>query len=806
VHQHASAALLFALLVLIALWPALVGGKILSPISVLYRVAPWQAYRPPGSASFENYLLADVPLTTFPWREFTRTLIRAGTLPAWNPHILTGVPFASNPESGLFTPFSLPLWILPLTYGLGVTAALMLWTGAFGTYLLVRELELGFLPGLLAGVAFAFCSMNVTWLTPQIVPGVSMLLPWMVWLAERAIVRGSPRAALGLALATAVALGGGHPGTQVHVLFAAGGYALLRAALLPAAPTPLRLRRLALAAGGLVLGTLLMFVLLLPEIRSSHGTVGTLARQHGHSTLPGAAHMPFAMARTILFPDWWGRPSAYETTNSPEATMLLNYEERTFYAGVVTLLLAAVAVSARGAWRPKAPFLVLGALGLAIAVHTPGLFQLVERLPVLELVENQRLHFVFEFALAVLGGFGLQALLDRPRGDPARFAVPLVALAATVVAAATAGAHAGDLGRVVRHFATGADFPRSGVVALTSVAWFALFALGVAVALVCARRWPQRRAAIATALVLLAALDMLHFAHGYNPMGPASQIIPPRTPAIAYLARHARDGRFLGIELELPPDWSMRYGLNDVRSYDPPFPTQRFYDLWRTASPDQVAWQPLTIDALTPATVRMTAVLGARYVLADPKTSAPGGRDPALRALRRVYAGRDATIFENPRAAPRALVAPSVALVASEPAARAALVAPRADPRRTIVLERDQPGAAEATGARGTATIVDEQNARVTMRASLDRRGLVVLNDQLTPGWRVSVDGRPAQALRVEDVMRGVIVDAGRHTVVWRYTTPGLRTGALVSLAALLALLASGAALALRARRRVRAG
>jgi hypothetical protein len=800
------AAALFALLVLVYLWPVLLGGKVFSPTAVLYKLTPWQPYQPHDVAGYENYLLADVPLVMYPWRAFARAAIHAATFPAWNPHALTGVPIFSNPQTGLFTPFSLPLWILPLDRGLPWSSALMLWAAAFGTYLLVRELGLGFLAGLLGGVAFAFSSTNIMLLTPQVMPAVLVMLPWMLWLIERTLRRGSPGSALGLALVTAIALGGGHPGMQVHVPLAAACYALLRVALasdeLP--DRAARLRRLALAGGGLALGALLMAAMLVPEVLASHGTIGTDARAGGQTTLPGAAHMPLAMARTVLFPDWWGRPSALEAAGGPTQTLALNYQERTFYAGVVTLLLAAVALTTRRGWRAKAPFAVIGVLALAITVHTPGLFQLVEHLPVLELVENQRLHAIFELMLPLLAAFGLQELLDRPRGRRARLAVPLAAVTIALIAAATAGASAADAGHTLHHFLTGKDFQSNGVLKLTSVAWFALFALGVGVALLAARRRPRHAKAVAVALVLLATLDALHFAHGYNPMGPASKAIPPRTPAIAFLQRHAHAGRVVGLGLSLPADWSLRYGLFDVRSYDPPYPTQRYFALWREANPEQVDWKPLMIEDLGPVALRVTGALGARWIVADPGTSPPGRSDRWQRELRIAYRGRDATIFENPRAVPRALVAPAVALVPGADAAAGALVSDGARPRRTVVVERDQPGAAALAGGppvHGSAAVARESDTRVTLRAQLDRRGLVVLNDQLTDGWSVRVDGREAEPLHVNDVMRGVVAGAGRHEIVWSYSVPGLGAGAALSALALAIALGGAIMLAVRGRR-----
>ncbi|HKG02610.1 MAG TPA: YfhO family protein [Conexibacter sp.] len=804
-HPTLSAALLFALLVLVYLWPVLLGAKVFSPDAVLYKVPPWQSLQPHDVASFENYLLADVPLVVRPWHELMRELLRTGTFPAWDPHVLTGIPLISNPQTGLFSPFSLPLWVLPFTYAFGVVAALKLWAAAFGTYLLARELRLGFLPGLLAGIAFGFCSMNIMWLMPEAVPAVVVMLPWMLWLVER-LARGSGGigSAIGLACVTAAALGGGHPGTQVHVLVAAGVYALLRAAFARERAPPERLKTLGLTLGSLVVGIGLIAVLLIPEIVSSHGTVGTLARRSGHGeySLPGLDRMPFGMIRTPLFPDWWGRPSGLETADSPLHSINLNYEERTFYAGVVALLLAAIGLTNRAALRRQAPFLILGGLGLAIALHAPGLWWLVTHLPALQLVENQRLHFVFELAIAVLAAFGLQAVLERPQERGRQLAVALAGIGVALIAAALAHVGPGDVGHTVEHFLTGRDFHRRGVIELTTIAWFLLFTLGVTAALLALRRRPGWATAVATTLVLLAALDMLHFANRYNPMAPGDRVTPPRTPAIAYLQEHRAEGRFVGVELALPPEQSIRFGLADVRGYNPPFPTKDFLALWREATPGQVAWLPTTIGGITPATVQVTGALGARFILAAPGTTPPTAPDPALEPLRRVYSGRDATIFENPRATPRAFVAPAIVSVPDAASARAALVDSGFDARRAVVVESDQPseaGLAGAQGARGTAAIVAERNAHVTLRATLDRRGIVVLGDQLLDGWSVQVDGHPTTPVRVDAVLRGVVVDAGQHEIVWSYRVPGLRAGIATSALALILLL--GAALLPRARR-----
>ena len=821
-------ALLLGLLVLVYLWPALVQGELLSPISMLYGSVPWTAFVPDDVGGYLNPLLSDVPSADYPWRWLVRDMLHDGAFPSWNPYVFGGIPLWSNPQTGLFSPFSLPLWILPLNYGIGVGAALKLWAAAFGTWLLVRELRLGFLPALLAGVCFAFSAINIVWLTHETLPAVAALLPWMLWLVERIYRGGRLGALLGLAVATAAGLGGGHPGMQVHLLAAVAAYAVLRAAFLPR-ETPLgeRLRPLGVAAGGLALGVLVMGVMLVPEALSSRDTVGTAARAQGRGTLPGT-QMPITTIRTVLFPDWWGRPSGYEgpgpiTELAPGLAVPVNYNERTFYAGAVALLLGLVGLCTHGRWRRKGPFVVLAALGLAIPLHAPGLWQLITHLPAFDQIQNQRLHFVWAMGLSVLAAFGLQALLERPAGDGRRrLGIAAGALVLGVGALVGAGPTARAVGDTATHFLTGREFQSDAVVALTSVVWYLLFVLGVGIALLAARRWPARRTWIAAGVVLLAAVDMLHFAIDYQPMAPASKSIPPRTDAIAYLQRHRDEGRIVGLETALFNDWSLTYGLRDVRGYDPPQPSTRFARLWRAAEPQQIEWVSFMVEALTPEALQLVSVLGARYVVApagarlqgdEEGEAGPSAAGEALRGLRVAYDGIDARVFSNARAAPRSLVPARVRVTSGEDETRAVLLEAGFDPRREAVVERGAEGTEAlgalgspdrlAAGSAGRVSVTDRSNASVALRAQLSRPGLVVLNDGLAPGWSVQVDGRDAEPVRVNDVMRGVAVGAGSHKVTWTYRVPGLRAGAALSAVGLLML--GGLAVALLLRRRPRA-
>ena len=338
--------------------------------------------------------------------------------------------------------------------------------------------------------------------------------------------------------------------------------------------------------------------------------------------------------------------------------------------------------------------------------------------------------------------------------------------------------------------------------------WIPLAGLGLL--LLAWRTLPRRPLAVGAfvALVLaVLAVDLFRANMGFNPAIRTADAAPPETGAVRYLQSRTPN-RFVGVSTDiafqpLPADLAMDFDLFDARSYD--YPAEKRYDrMWRRnvvpGAPDFA--QPVELASATPASIRALSLLSVADFLQHPR----GDANRRARAWRWPTAGQDGVVYSNANALPRVFLVGRQQVVDGEEAALAAATAPGFDGRSVAVTERRLPGLAEASGdaraARaGSARLVSYEAERVVARTNARGRSLLVLTDVHFPGWKVSVDGRPASMERVDYLLRGVMVPAGRHTVEFSYEPASFRAGWILSVLGLIALAAALFA-GLRKRRR----
>ena len=202
-------------------------GRTLSSSDGLLSSVPWQASKPadvPGLGT--NFELADASNVFQPMLRYTRSQLP--TVPLWNPYIMAGRPLLADGQSAVFSPFSVPSYILPFWKSLAVAAMLKLFLGALGAFILARVLGMRFGGALLTGVVFAFGTFFVVWLAWPLA-SVYAFIGWTLALTELLVRRPGRLPVAGLAAVVGLQFLGGHPESSFHLLFTASVFFVFRA-------------------------------------------------------------------------------------------------------------------------------------------------------------------------------------------------------------------------------------------------------------------------------------------------------------------------------------------------------------------------------------------------------------------------------------------------------------------------------------------------------------------------------------------------------------------------------------------------
>jgi hypothetical protein len=774
--------------------PALIPGHTLSASDYLWSAAPWAAERPPDIRVLgSNYELVDAVTQFQPWLEHSRQ--RLPSPPLWNPHVAAGRPFLANAQSAVLSPFSVPGYVLPFWWSLGVIAVLKVFVAAFGTYLLARALGMRFGGALLAGIVYAFSLYFVVWIAwPQ--TNVWALLPWLFLLADRTLRAPTVLSGAGLAVVVALQFLGGHPESNLHLLVATVAFFAFRVVALRRRIALAELRRPLLAlTAGLAGGAALAAVALVPflELLFRSADIGV---REGYWELA----LPERYLLGFLLPDYWGRAA--------HAAVGAFAQERALYVGALPLILAVGAVVARPTLQ-RVGLAAFGALLLAIAVGVPPLPQIASAIPIVKTGNHLRVVVILMLCLALLAGFGLDDLAGR-RVQRHR-AVLLVAAALfvlPVLVLAARGQLSAELIPRALEVAAGIDWPSPPpegddltAIRMGSLVVWLVFA-GLAVLLLAATlRGRLGGAALVVLVCGLTAGDLFKAGMGATPAIGADEATQPSTTGIEYL-QGRRPNRFVGLDRRLGPsplipNLALRWSLYDARSYDLPV-DERYDALWRRAVVDGgPADHPTSQARVAERALPAFRLLSVTDIVQDPQD--PPVRDPALPVA---YDRRDLRVYANPGALPRAGVVDVQRVVASEEAELDAVLDPGFDGRRTVVTSTRLPGlrVGPPGEAAGSARIVVYEPERVVVEAVARQPSELVLTDLHHPGWNVELDGENAALHRVNYLLRGTSLPAGRHRVEFRYEPRTWRLGWIVSLVALAAL-GGAVGVALRGRR-----
>ncbi|MCC7154097.1 MAG: hypothetical protein IT161_05945 [Bryobacterales bacterium] len=105
--------------------------------------------------------------------------------------------------------------------------------------------------------------------------------------------------------------------------------------------------------------------------------------------------------------------------------------------------------------------------------------------------------------------------------------------------------------------------------------------------------------------------------------------------------------------------------------------------------------------------------------------------------------------------------------------------------RRTFML--GHPPELETCADGDSAQVIEHLPNRVTLRATLGCKGMVVLTDLYFPGWKATVDGHAVPIHEAYALVRGAVAGKGTHTIEFHYAPASVFLGGALSALALAA-------------------
>jgi hypothetical protein len=693
-----------------------------------------------GNAYFDNDLMNSFGQ----FRSFLKTQLLQGHFPLWDPYLMGGQPFFAHPCSMMCYPPTYLTLLFPIPYGLSVFFFLHLFWGASGMHFWLKKLALCETACYVGAASFALSGFFWWELVHPIILAVFAWFPWFLLCLEEWSRSFHPKWAFGSGLCFALVFVSGNFQTAVYVFYAGLAYFLFRLLAfrnekkgLPDAG----LRRFLFSLLFALWGGLPLLAHLIPAMEYFHASDRDQASLN-YDNLNAVGSMKPLSVSQLFFPALGVPPDGSLEVEIQSFEDRVRLENRFFgalgYIGIWAPLLMVLAFF-RG--RDKKWFYFLSGLSLTGLLSAFGRYFPLHRwecalLPGMGLSRAPyRFLEIYVFFACALCALGFEAL-EKGLGEKkeGRLWVQIAGLYAIVL------------------LLVGLKNPRQ--------AWVEMISLGLGLAGL--YLWSQNRGLkkAGKASFLLSILVSLLGAgwSGYS-LGPPSNFdLEKNFPAFSRLRENRESGRYYfdsslfyndqsltsSFRCFFPEDSVMALGLRSAGGYGG-FELQNAMDL------REVPFK------------NFLKLMAVRGLLFGHGVAAPEGYLD--------FPFGDTHLYElkNP---PPYLFAPAlVHSVAAGGDDLAMLKKLDFDPERAAVLSGPLPDGFTPSAAPANLRyflLQDDPDDEV-FKVLLDQKNLVVFSEIVFPGWKAWVDGRPAALYTADHALRALILDAGEHSVEFRY-------------------------------------
>ena len=730
--------------------PPLAHGSSLGPFDILSKFG---LTKQPGVV-VHNPSTSDQINLFIPWLSLAWNQVHHGQVPLWNPYSVLGMPLAFNWESA---PFGLPALLgylvpLRLAYTVGILATLVI--AGTGVYVLGRVLGLGVLGSVMSATVFELGGRFISTLGWSL----GSVMSWSGWLFAIGIllVRGRHRTRdiVALAVVLALMIYAGYP--EGVVVLGAAFLVFLAVLLASRAPRfggsgpvlrPIRDLVVAAVAGCALAAPLAIPGLQVVALSTRNGQVGV------HRQTLGFRYLENFVIQGFDGLPWHGSVTFGPATAGSTLT----------YVGIIAVVLAVAGVAIRGRRPEVLGFAVVTAV-MAVLVFLPPLASLLDRLPGIGSIRLYDALGPMSFGLAVLAGFGVDALV---RGSGTRAVIAWIGAGFAAATVLLVGLWTLDRGHLI---------PRYASIRAHSFIWPVIetvVGLAVVGVLVLVYRGRKRTHAVGggagfgvgwwSAAALLVCETIFLVVAG-APTFSSSPTLPAPTPQVVAL-KHVVGSSLVGFgspcvkfeSLGVPINFNVFDQVHEFGDHDPIVPysyTQALGTSGYRSLSGKVSGHPES-DSFCPGvtTAKTARQFGIAYILTKKGSPAPRGST----FVRRIGSER---LYHIPGAATATLVP----LLAS--------------------------GQLPSVNAKGTPVAVnypDPASWKLVFHTAAPR----VLRLRLTdlPGWHATLNGRPLQLESFDHAMLQARIPAGNNVVELHYWPDSFNVGIVLAVLSAVGLL-----------------
>lgn len=682
--------------------------------------------------------------------------LRAGNVPAWNPLLMGGAPFAADPQSGWMAVLPMALFAaMPCSAAITWLIALHPVVAGLGVYAFARSERASRAAAAVGGVGLAlmiagsnidlsvpFAAM-LAW-TPVVLAGTSRYLRAGAWAGR-----------LGWGLAAALAWGqlasahlgmGALLGTLVVCAFV-----LARIWSLVASGERSAFGALVAVAALAFLAVAVNLAILLPRL----AYLATTNLELGYAGLAEFESEILGLER--------GRPTRGRAT---DPTWPLNLASAPGpYLGAAVLVLALAAWWNRPRRSVVAAFSLTGAglyvLALtAVAERVPPSLRSVRAVD-LYLHNPYWLILVLPLLMTVLAVFGVEAWTESSPTRRAFMILPGLVVWGVLPLALGAPASAYVVA-LLGALAAGALLAAHSARPWTA----ALLPLVLALELLLAMAWSGPGQPFPAPRLVTRGIDPSLDASAYERLGPIVGALRGFGDRSARLEVLTGEGRSPETARGLIQNHALLFGVETVGAYNPVQPL-RTWAFVRAAQDRRQKYSRSFFGRETRGEILDLLHVGS--IIATERV-------PGVDAVPITKQG-PWSLFRRPEVPGRATFVPRWVVVDDAWSALDLVAGAGFDSSRLAVLERD-PGLPEATGVDpGVVSWRAHGHQELRLEVTATVPGIVIVRAVHDRLWRAEVDGRSVPLLRADFLLQGVAVTPGRHVVVLRYDDPWIGYG-----------------------------